>query len=87
MKSTNSKDPFGELIECLRRDGLNEEAEKIRFLMDDVAWTSSSELLGELGKELLRIKKTGMRRLSDESKSKLSASLNVVRKTWPDISI
>ena len=54
MSSTpaNSYAPFDELIASLRMDGLGPEADRLHELIYKVAWTTGSELLGEVGGEL-----------------------------------
>jgi hypothetical protein len=45
--------PFDELIEALRHDGLSGAAESLTQLRG-AAWTTSSEMLGELGRPCWR---------------------------------
>ena len=43
----------------LRDDGLAKDAERLHFLIHKVAWTTGSELLGELGQEITKLHRDG----------------------------
>ena len=79
-------DQFDELIRQLRAEGFIEPATKLHRLLHEVAWTSSSELIGELGLALLAFERatpamgSALRLLVDRC-------LHSVRKVWPDIEI
>jgi hypothetical protein len=55
----------------LKNDGLVKEAEKINFLLHKVAWTTSSELFGELKNTFSNIL-TQNSALSQPAKAKLN---------------
>ncbi len=58
MASKNvSYECFDELAASLRNDGLSDEADRLHVLLHEVAWTTGSEMLGELGQELKRIER------------------------------
>jgi len=53
-----SYDCFDELIAQLRAGGHASTADKLDFMLHRVAWTTSSELLGELDAEILRFQQS-----------------------------
>jgi hypothetical protein len=79
--------PFDRLTESLRAAGLGEDAGRLHSLLHETAWTSSSELLGELGLELRRIKKQHWRRLDEGARSLLQECAAAVHKGWPAMRI
>jgi hypothetical protein len=76
--------PFDELIVSLRADGLEKEAEGFHMLIYKVAWTTGSELLGELGQKMKEIEAKEGARLSTGSKMKLNEAFEMVQRVWPD---
>lgn len=62
---------FDELTASLRNDGLSKEADRLHVLLHEVAWTTGSELLGELGQELKRIELEGSPKRSTKSLAKI----------------
>lgn len=79
---TISYEPFEKLIVCLRADGMEPEAHSIHHLMHKVAWTTGSELLGELGQKINRIREEKNSDLSDETKKKMKEGIQMVRVAW-----
>jgi hypothetical protein len=75
---------FEELIELLRARGYASTGDKLDFLLHRVAWTTGSELLGELGAEIVRFQRD-TQSVSGELQHSLSRSLDMVRRVWPDI--
>lgn len=78
------RDPFRALVASLRADGLDQEAAEL----DDVlgtTFTSSSELLGEVGAVLTRIRQQPGRRWSAASTRWFHASMDAVHNAWPRI--
>jgi hypothetical protein len=75
--------PFNELINSLRADGLGTEAERLHDLIHKVAWTTGSELIGELGQELRKLKREHRHELSPNTATKLEAAFEMVRRVWP----
>jgi len=76
--------PFDELIDSLRADGLDTEAERLHYLIHKVAWTSGSELLGELGKEMKKLEREHGRGLSARTCTKMEVAFDMVARVWPD---
>ena len=79
-----SYDCFEELIAHLRAGGQASTADKLDFMLHRVAWTTGSELLGELGAEIIRFQQSAQS-VSVELQQSLSRSLDMVRRVWPDI--
>jgi hypothetical protein len=75
---------FDDLIAQLRAAGHVSTADKLHFMLHRVAWTTGSELLGELGAELLRFQQTAQP-VSAELDQSLRQSMEIVRKVWPKI--
>ena len=66
--------------ERLTNQGLEDHARKLHFLMHKVAWTTWSELLGEIAAELQRIEDLHGSVLPPDISDALSASLAYSRK-------
>jgi hypothetical protein len=49
---------FDDLVAQLRAAGTVSTADKLDFMLHRVAWTTGSELLGELGAEILRFQQS-----------------------------
>jgi hypothetical protein len=77
-------DPFEELIQQLRVEGHVEAAAKLHRLLHEVAWTSSSELMGELGLSVLAFDRTAPR-IGTELRHLVDRCMRSVRQVWPDI--
>jgi hypothetical protein len=75
---------FDELIQRLRVDGYVEAAGRLHTLLHEVAWTSSSELLGELGLALLAFERSTPV-IGAELRRLLDRSMALIRQVWPDI--
>lgn len=71
------------LIAALRADGLEEDAQALHRLVHEMAWTTSSELLGELGLELRRIRSARRGRLSPSSRQALATALSLADPPFP----
>jgi len=78
---------FDQLIYNLKEQGFNEPADNLNELLHQIAWTSSSEMLGELGLEILRTEKKYKNRLDPKTSKAVKSCLRVVRKVWPSIKI
>ena len=76
--------PFDELIDSLRADGLRTEADRLHYLIHKVAWTSGSELIGELGQEVKKLKQKHGAELSTNTGTKIEAAFDMVRRVWAD---
>lgn len=79
-----SYDCFDELIALLRHDGFSAQADRLNVLLHQVAWTTGSELLGELGQKLKEIEKRESTKLSGESREKIGECFRMVFRVWPD---
>ena len=75
---------FEECIAQLRAAGHASTADKLHIVLHRVAWTTGSELLGELGAELLRFQQSTPS-ASPAVQESVSRSLAMVRRVWPRI--
>ncbi len=75
--------PFDELITRFREHGFPESADRLAMLMRS-AWTSSSELIGELGLTVLQFQRE-QPSVRPELREVLDRCMREVRKVWPDI--
>lgn len=80
-----SLEPFDELITLLRDRGFNSEASAVERMRHS-AWTSSSEMLGVLGIEVLRLQARADS-LPNEIDFLVRCCITEVRKVWPDIKL
>ncbi len=69
----------------LTTEGLAEHASKLHTLVHEVAWTTGSELLGELGLELKRIQELHEPHLPSDLLAGISRALEFTREYWPDL--
>jgi hypothetical protein len=76
-------DPFETLAAALRREGFPEEAEALDSLLHRTAWTTGTEMLGELGLELKRIRKARWGDIGDEARAAWKEGAARVRTAWP----
>ena len=86
MTVTISYEPFEKLIVSLRNDGLLKESDKLHYMIHKVAWTTGSELIGELGEAIKAIRKDNLHGLSDDSKKNIRESMDMVKRVWQDFS-
>lgn len=77
---------FEELIQLLQTSGNTDTAQRLDDPLHRVAWTTGSELIGELGLEILAFQET-MRGDSPELQRAINRCMVVVRRIWPDISV
>lgn len=75
---------FEQLIVNLRAEGHGDVAAKLDYLLHKVAWTTGSELLGELGLEILAFQRDHAT-LSAELQQSLGSCKVTVRRVWPNI--
>ncbi len=73
------------LARQLRDAGIPAAAERIARLLHGIAWTTSSELIGELGKVLLAIRREYQAALPAEIARQLDAAITSARTVWPDL--
>jgi hypothetical protein len=78
-----SYDVFDELITSLRADGLSEEADRLHDLIYKVAWTTGSELLGELGLVMKKLEQERGGGFSTPTRAKMDRALDMVARVWP----
>jgi hypothetical protein len=75
--------PFDELVAKLREHGFSECADEISMLLS-LAWTTSSEFVGELGLAVLRFQREHPA-VSTDLQDTLNGCMKEVRIVWPDI--
>ncbi|MRR17817.1 MAG: hypothetical protein EG826_15320 [Deltaproteobacteria bacterium] len=83
MIVTMSYEPFERLIVTLRDDGLLAESDLLYDMIHKTAWTTGSELIGELGKSIRKIRKENINRLSADSIKNIKESMKMVKEVWP----
>jgi hypothetical protein len=79
-----AQDPFDGLIQQLRVDGHVESAARLHALLHETAWTTGSELIGELGLALLAFERSTPV-IGHELRRALERCMGRVRQVWPDI--
>ena len=79
-----SYEPFERFIVSLRDDGLVKDAERLHFLIHTVAWTTGSELLGELGQEITKLHREHGDKFSSSTRDQMEEALQMVARVWPD---
>jgi len=77
-------EPFDELISQLRAEGFEEVAAKLHTHLHETAWTTGSELLGELGLVLIAFQRTQPATSGDLNRH-LDLCLILVRRVWPKL--
>ncbi len=86
---TNKNDTLLEAVERAIRSldecGCADEATRLRELVHEGAWSSSSEMIGDIGLAILAIRDSATDRLSDEAASTLDRCMDMVRRVWPEI--
>ncbi|MHC4405563.1 MAG: hypothetical protein ACYTG0_38445 [Planctomycetota bacterium] len=89
MPDFESNDQFYDFVrrfsDKLREANLEIEAKKLRHLLDEVAWTTCSELFGELGRLFLDLERDSAADLTPVLRSDLQRCLEAVRRVWPDL--
>jgi hypothetical protein len=78
-------EPFDDLVAQLRRHSLDAAADSIASLKDS-AWTSSSEMVGELGLAVLRLQ-SDKASFPAELTPLANRCMAEVRKVWPGIKL
>ncbi len=86
---TNKNDTLLEAVERAIRSldecGCADEAARLRGLVHEGAWSSSSEMIGDIGLAILAIRDSAADRLSDEATRTLDRCTDMVRRVWPEI--
>ncbi len=72
-------------IRSLDQCGCADEAGRLRALVHEGTWSSSSEMIGDIGLAILAIRDFATDRLSDEAASTLDRCMDMVRRVWPEI--
>jgi hypothetical protein len=78
-----SPGPFQLLVNCLKKDGLLDQANRFDELLNHTAWTTGTEMLGELGMEMKRMWSVVKARGSRETKENFKSAARLVRMSWP----
>lgn len=81
QRATISSEPFHALVAALKADGYPAHAARLDQVLNG-AWTTSSELLNELGVTVIAIRKE-CRPLTVAQKVLLRDCMREVRKAWP----
>lgn len=79
-----SYEPFERFIVSLRADGLAKDAERLHYLIHKVAWTTGSELVGELGQEISKLHREHGDKFSPSTQDQMEEALQMVARVWPD---
>ncbi len=74
---------FEQLIVNLRAEGHGDVAAKLDSMLHKVAWTTASELLGELGLEILGFQREHAT-VTAELRKSLGSCMDAVRRVWPN---
>jgi hypothetical protein len=83
--STVSTEPFDQLVQQLTTHGFWDAAVSISSVRSS-GWTTSSEMIGRLGMEILKIQ-SGSAAAPEELKETLERCMKEVRKVWPKIKL
>jgi hypothetical protein len=81
MPASVSSEPFYALAAALRESGFTTHSSRLENILNGT-WTTSSELIGELGVAVVAIRKE-CGPLSSSEKALLKECLRQVRKVWP----
>ena len=87
MESFDSFDDFYAFVDLmadrLSEEGLAEHGQKLRSLIHEVAWTTGSELLGDLGSELRLLQRVHGAHLPADLSSAIARSMSFISQFWP----
>lgn len=81
MRETVTSEPFRALASSLRDDGFTVHSSRVESVLNGT-WTTSSELIAELGAAVVTIRKE-CKPLSPAQRVLLKECLRQVRKVWP----
>lgn len=81
MPESVSSEPFNVLAASLRESGFTAQGKHLEIILNGT-WTTSSELISELGVAVLAIRKE-CNPLSVHQKALVKQCLREVRKAWP----
>ncbi len=89
MAPPQSGDDFLEVlsqaIDRLRAAGFEEDARNLRDVAFETAWTSSSEMIGEIALAIFRVQQRARGRLPKEVAKALDLCMHHVKGVWPGI--
>lgn len=85
MSEPVQSEPFHILMESLKQGGFVAESNRLAQVLNGT-WTTSSELIGELGLALLEIRKN-RKSFSPAERLLLKRCMREVRKAWPGFGI
>ena len=74
---------FRELVQELRREHFGDAADKVDSILNHVAWTTGSELIGELGAAVRDFERT-QPVVSPSLRLSLDVCRQAVLRVWPD---
>lgn len=81
MPATVTSEPFHALAAALRQGGFETHSDRLESVLNGT-WTTSSELIGELGVVVMAIRKE-CKPLTSNQKALLKECLRQVRGVWP----
>ena len=81
MPETVSSEPFYALASALKESGFTAHSRRLESILNGT-WTTSSELIGELGQAVVAVRKE-CKPLSPAHKALLKECLRQVRIVWP----
>lgn len=81
MPATVSSEPFYALASALNEGGFTTHGHRLESVLNGT-WTTSSELIGELGLAVVAVRKE-CKPLSPAQKALVKDCLGQVRKAWP----
>jgi hypothetical protein len=81
MTDTISSEPFYALASALQEGGFTTQSKRLENILNGT-WTTSSELISELGQVVVAIRKE-CKPLNSTQKGLLKECLRQVRKVWP----
>jgi len=75
---------FDELVSILRSEGHDQVAGRLHTLLHETAWTTGSELMGEVGLEILTFQRSTPS-MSPELQKLIGRCMDVIKRVWPEI--
>ena len=84
FQSPNRQPNFRRIVFSVRYQGYDQISQRLHVLLHEVAWTTSSELMGELGPEILIFQRSPQS-LSPELQELLCRCMDVVKQVWPKL--
>ena len=81
MPESVSSEPFHALASALKEGGFTAQSQRLESVLNGT-WTTSSELIGELGQVVVAVRKE-CKPLNPAQKALVKQCLREVRKAWP----